>query len=167
MAERGEKQISLTDADARSMMLGGNRGTQVGYNVQISVDAKHNLIVDHEVTNERNDMKLLSSMAIRAKEALEVESLEEAQSLVSPSASLRVWLAAALCWAHAHSGDLDAAIKVRRDLAPAARAETVEFLQDMVAAVLEGEALLPYADLFVLFASAQLRSTTASSGGGS
>ena len=76
MAERGEKQVSLTDADARSMMLGGNRGTQVGYNVQISVDAKHNLIVDHEVTNEGNDMKQLSSMAIRAKEALEVDSLE-------------------------------------------------------------------------------------------
>lgn len=76
MDESGESQISLTDPDARSMTLGSNRGTEVGYNVQISVDAKHKLIVDHEVTNECNDMKQLSSMAIRAKEMLEVESLE-------------------------------------------------------------------------------------------
>lgn len=76
MAENGEKQVSLTDPDARSMVLGSNRGTEVAYNVQISVDAKHKLIVDYEVTNACNDRNQLSSMAIRAKEALEVESLE-------------------------------------------------------------------------------------------
>ena len=76
MDESGESQVSLTDPDARSMMLGTNRGTEVAYNVQISVDAKHKLIVDHEVTNECNDKNQLSSMAIRAKEVLEVESLE-------------------------------------------------------------------------------------------
>ena len=76
MEESGESQISLTDPDARSMRLGESRGTEVGYNVQISVDAKHKLIVDHEVTNECNDMRQLSSMAIRAKGVLEVESLE-------------------------------------------------------------------------------------------
>ena len=76
MEESGEGQISLTDADARSMKLGKGRGSIVGYNVQISVDAKHKLIVDHEVTNECNDMNQLSAMAIRAKEVLEVESLE-------------------------------------------------------------------------------------------
>jgi transposase len=43
------KQISLTDPDARSMKT---RGTGiVGYNVQTAVDAKHQLIVAHEVTN--------------------------------------------------------------------------------------------------------------------
>jgi len=33
MEESGESQISLTDCDARSMTLGSNRGTEVGYNV--------------------------------------------------------------------------------------------------------------------------------------
>jgi len=76
MDESGEGQISLTDPDARSMMLGSSRGTEVGYNVQISVDAEHKLIVDHEVINAGNDKHQLSSMALRAKEILEVESLE-------------------------------------------------------------------------------------------
>lgn len=76
LEEGGESQISLTDAEARSMKLGAGRGSVVGYNVQISVDAKHKLIVDHEVTNECNDMKQLSPMATRSQEALEVESLE-------------------------------------------------------------------------------------------
>jgi len=76
MDEGGESQVSLTDPDARSMKLGYSRGTEVAYNVQITVDAKHKLIVDHEVTNDCNDLKQLSSMALRAKEVLEVESLE-------------------------------------------------------------------------------------------
>lgn len=76
MDESGEGQVSLTDPDARSMKLGYSRGTEVAYNVQISVDAKHKLIVDHEVTNAGNDKNQLSSMAIRAKERLEVESLD-------------------------------------------------------------------------------------------
>ena len=42
-----ETQISLTDPDSRSMPVSKGRGTEVTYNVQISVDAKHKLIVDH------------------------------------------------------------------------------------------------------------------------
>lgn len=76
MEQSGESQVSLTDPDARSMVLGSNRGTEVAYNVQISVDAKHKLIVDQEVTNAGNDKNQLSLMAIRAKEALEVGTLE-------------------------------------------------------------------------------------------
>jgi transposase len=76
MADSGESQVSLTDPDARSMTFGSNRGTDVGYNVQISVDAKHKLIVDHEVTNAGNDMNQLNAMAIRAKTVLEVDTLE-------------------------------------------------------------------------------------------
>jgi transposase len=76
MDQSGESQVSLTDPDARSMVLGSNRGTEVAYNVQISVDAKHKLILDHEVTNAGNDKNQLSSMAIRAKEALGVQSLD-------------------------------------------------------------------------------------------
>jgi transposase len=76
MDESGESQISLTDPDARSMWVGKGRGYEVAYNVQVSVDAKHKLIVDHEVTNEGNDSAQLSPMALRAKEALQVEQLE-------------------------------------------------------------------------------------------
>ena len=74
--ETGETQISLTDADSRSMPLAGGPRTQVSYNVQVSVDEKHKLIVDHEVTNEVTDRSLLSRMAKRAKEALGVDELE-------------------------------------------------------------------------------------------
>ncbi len=76
MDQSGESQVSLSDPDARRMMLGRSRGSEVGYNVQISVDAEHKLILDHEVTNAGNDKNQLSSMAIRAKKALGVESLE-------------------------------------------------------------------------------------------
>ena len=44
--------------------------------MQIGVDGKYKLSVDHDVTNECTDKKQLSSMAIRARETLEVESLE-------------------------------------------------------------------------------------------
>lgn len=71
-----ETQISLTDCDARSMPVGKRRGTDLAYNVQISVDDKHHLIVDHEVTNAVTDQGQLSRMAMRAKEALQVERLE-------------------------------------------------------------------------------------------
>ena len=42
-----DKQISLTDPDARSMKSRGNG--IVGYNVQTAVDAEHHLIVAHGV----------------------------------------------------------------------------------------------------------------------
>jgi len=48
-----DKQISLTDPDSRSMK---SRGAGiVGYNVQTAVDAKHHLIIAHEVTNASTD----------------------------------------------------------------------------------------------------------------
>ncbi|MBN0077347.1 transposase, partial [Pseudomonas aeruginosa] len=51
--ETPDKQISLTDPDARSMKTRGSG--IVGYNVQAAVDAKHHLIVTHEVTNDGVD----------------------------------------------------------------------------------------------------------------
>ncbi|ODV41681.1 hypothetical protein AWV79_34110 [Cupriavidus sp. UYMMa02A] len=42
-------QISMTDPDARSMATSGKGSGIVGYNVQMAVDAKHHLIVAHEV----------------------------------------------------------------------------------------------------------------------
>jgi transposase len=76
MEETGETQISLTDPDARSMPIGGGRVTDVGYNVQVAVDPKHKLIVDHEVTNAVTERSLLSRMALRAKAALGVDRLD-------------------------------------------------------------------------------------------
>jgi len=69
----GETQISLTDPDARSMMTRGSG--IVGYNVQTAVDAKHHLIVEHEVTNIGNDRDQLSGMAKKARTAIGKESL--------------------------------------------------------------------------------------------
>jgi transposase len=70
----GEKQVSLTDPDSRMML--NNQKFDVCYNVQTTIDDKNNLIVDYEVTNDVNDKKQLSEMANRAKEVLEVESLD-------------------------------------------------------------------------------------------
>ena len=74
MLETSDKQISLTDPDARSMTSGKGTGT-VGYNVQTAVDDKHHLIVTHEVTNIGSDRRQLSKMSKQACEVLEVESL--------------------------------------------------------------------------------------------
>ncbi|KFX67358.1 transposase [Pseudomonas taeanensis MS-3] len=71
--ETPDKQISLTDPDARSMKT---RGTGiVGYNVQTAVDAKHHLIVAHEVTNDGSDRSQLSPMAKLARQAMGAKKL--------------------------------------------------------------------------------------------
>jgi len=68
-----DKQLSLTDPDARSMKT---RGTGVvGYNVQTAVDAKHHLIVAHEVTNAGSDRDKLTSMSLLARDEMGVGNL--------------------------------------------------------------------------------------------
>lgn len=74
LQDSGENQISLTDPDSRSMMVGV--GTDVAYNVQTAVDSKHHLIVDHEVTNHPTDQNELYPLARQAKETLQVDSLD-------------------------------------------------------------------------------------------
>jgi transposase len=66
-------QVSLTDPDARSMKT---RGTGVvGYNVQTAVDAKHHLIVAHQVTNNGIDRDQLTAMAKLARTEMGVDKL--------------------------------------------------------------------------------------------
>jgi hypothetical protein len=75
MLKAPDKQISLTDPDARSMATSGKGTGMVGYNVQTAVDAEHHLIVAHEVTNVGHDRSQLSSMAKSAGDATGIEDL--------------------------------------------------------------------------------------------
>jgi len=69
-----DHQVSLTDPDARSMKT---RGTGVvGYNVQTAVEARHHLIVDHQVTNVTSDRAQLATMAKRTEAVMQAEHLE-------------------------------------------------------------------------------------------
>jgi len=69
-----DKQISLTDPDARSMATSGSG--MVGYNVQAAVDTEHHLIVAHEVTNVGSDRAQLCAMAKRTKAVLGTDALD-------------------------------------------------------------------------------------------
>ena len=73
MLKAPDKQVSLTDPDARSMKTRGSG--MVGYNAQIAVDTEQHMIVAHEVTNVGSDRRQLANMAKQAKSALEVEEL--------------------------------------------------------------------------------------------
>jgi transposase len=70
----GEEQISLTDPDSRAMAA--HTRVAVGRNVQVAVDAKHELIVEQQVTNQGVDMGLLAETAKPAKEILGVETID-------------------------------------------------------------------------------------------
>lgn len=68
LKESGQEQVSITDADARAVILHRNI-VNVGYNVQASVDAKHKLLVAID-TGDVNDTHALSGMAIESKSLL-------------------------------------------------------------------------------------------------
>lgn len=68
LEETGETQISLSDPESRQMITRNNI-TEVAYNVQTVVDAKHCLAIDYKVTNE-NDSKAMGGMLRRAKTIL-------------------------------------------------------------------------------------------------
>jgi len=68
LKESGESQISLTDPESRQIAIRNNI-TEVAYNIQTTVDAKHNIPIDYKVTNE-NDSKAMGNMVQRAKSIL-------------------------------------------------------------------------------------------------
>ncbi|MCH7475643.1 MAG: IS1182 family transposase [Gemmatimonadetes bacterium] len=71
--EADQEQVSLTDSDSRRMKSGPR--TEVSYNVQTAVEAKHKLIVAHDVTNDGTDHHQLSPMVQAAQEVLQAETL--------------------------------------------------------------------------------------------
>ena len=76
MMKSEDKQISLTDPDARSIATSGKDTGIVGYNVQAAVDTKNHLIVAHEVTNVGTDRHQLSNIAEQARAEMGVERLD-------------------------------------------------------------------------------------------
>jgi len=71
LKESGQPQVSTSDPDSRQMITRNNI-TEVAYNVQTSVDAKHNLPFDYDVTNT-NDAKAMGDMLERAEKILETK----------------------------------------------------------------------------------------------
>ncbi|MGI9355796.1 MAG: IS1182 family transposase [Rhizobiaceae bacterium] len=76
MDATGETQVSLSDPDAKAMTTTARMPRVVGYNVQTAVEAKHHLIVAHEVTTQGYDRDALSMMAVAAKDAMEPDEIE-------------------------------------------------------------------------------------------
>jgi len=74
LEDEEEKQLSITDEDARKMHAA--QGTVIGYNCQSAVEEKHKLIVAQDVTNDGTDYQQLADMALEAKQTLAVEKLE-------------------------------------------------------------------------------------------
>lgn len=68
LKESGQPQVSTSDPDSRQMIIRNNI-TEVAYNVQTSVDAKHNIPFDYLVTNT-NDAKAMGEMLQRAENIL-------------------------------------------------------------------------------------------------
>jgi len=76
LKQQPDEQLSQTDPDARSMISQAKGTGVVGYNVQAAVEAKHHLIVAHEVTNVGSDRSQLTRMATAAQEAMDRRRLQ-------------------------------------------------------------------------------------------
>jgi len=68
-----QSQISLSDPDARSVILHRNI-VNVGYCVQAGCDGKHNLFINND-TGTVNDTHALSPMALDAKKLLDLKTM--------------------------------------------------------------------------------------------
>jgi transposase len=69
LEDTGENQVSTSDPDSRQLITRNNI-TEVGYSVQTTVDARHNIPIDFKVTNQ-NDNRAMGSMVRRAKTILQ------------------------------------------------------------------------------------------------
>jgi transposase len=75
VAASSDRQISLTDPDARAMASAGTGTGQVGYNLQAAVDADSHIVVAHEVINLSHDRTSLANMGHQAREAMGSETI--------------------------------------------------------------------------------------------
>lgn len=71
LSQSKQRTIGVTDPESRLQMTG-----QVGYNVQVAVDAKHDLIIESQVVQETNDLQQLSAMAQAAQGQLSAPALK-------------------------------------------------------------------------------------------
>ena len=70
-----DRQISLTDPDARAMASAGTGTGLVGYNLQAAVDTESHIVVAHEVLNLGHDRTSLATMGRQASEATGTDAL--------------------------------------------------------------------------------------------
>jgi hypothetical protein len=73
------------------MATSGKGSGVVGYNVQVAVDAKHHLIVAHEVTNSGSDRAQLGPMAKAARDAMGRTKLRAVASALSRPVKRARW----------------------------------------------------------------------------
>jgi transposase len=70
-----DRQISLTDPDARAMASAGTGTGLVGYNLQAAVDTESHIVVAHEVLNLSHDRTSLAAMGRQASQATGADTL--------------------------------------------------------------------------------------------
>jgi transposase len=73
MVKSGEKQISMSDPESRSLPL-NDVVTAVCFNIQAVTDSKHSLVLDFDTINT-TDQGQLCPMSIKAMEALDVKEI--------------------------------------------------------------------------------------------
>ena len=72
LIDTNEEQISTSDPESRQMITRNNI-TEIAYNIQTTVDAKHNIPIDYKVT-ANNDSKAMGNMLQRAKSILQTNN---------------------------------------------------------------------------------------------
>jgi transposase len=75
MKEKDLSQMSFTDPESK-LMKTANGGFDVCYNVQIMVDPESHMVGTVMVTNQCNDMGLLTPVTKKAKEELEIATID-------------------------------------------------------------------------------------------